>query len=174
MNGEVDDGVDGLQELLEAVIGDATRVAVLGCGSLLRGDDAAGTEVALRLAALDDLGGSRGLAFAGHVAPENLTGQIKVYAPDLLLVVDAIDSGTTPGSVSCIDKDAITGVSFSTHMLPLKIIVDYLGQETGADIVVLGIQTEGTEFMAEMSFAVSRTVAGLAGCLYDLLSGEKV
>jgi len=157
--------------VLEAAFAAAARVAVLGCGSPLRGDDAAGTEVALRLA---DLWGvnmrSRAQAFAGDVAPENLTGEIKDYAPDLLLVIDALDLNASPGEVSLVGVDGIGGVSFSTHMLPLNIVIDYLQQETGCEILLLGVQAAQLEFMSEMTHEVARAVDELTETLRGLLS----
>ena len=143
------------------------RVAILGCGSTLRGDDAAGTQIALELSDLD----GRARAFAGYVAPENLTGEIKQFAPDIILLIDAVELGSEalPGEVRLIDSDDIGGVSFSTHMLPLKIVVNYLTQETGAELILLGIQTANMEFMSDMSPEVKATVDNLTKLLRALL-----
>ena len=155
-----------LASLLESAFNGAKKVAILGCGSLLRGDDAAGTEIALRLA---DLSG-RARVFAGHVAPENLTGEIKAFAPDLVLILDAVDFGGQQGDTRMIEIAEIAGVSFSTHMLPLKIIVEYLRQEIGAEIKILGIQPAGLEFMTDLSPQVSATVSSLSELLRILLA----
>ena len=157
-----------IQPLLEQILASQPKVAILGCGSVLRCDDAAGTEIALRLA---DLSG-RARAFAGYVAPENLTGEIKNFAPNLILVIDAIDLGIETGEVRLIEQADITGVSFSTHMLPLKIIVDYLHQETGAEIALLGIQSGNLEFMDEMSDGVTRTIDEITEMLRSMLTGD--
>lgn len=161
------------------VLDDASRVAVLGCGSQFRGDDEAGTLIAellqeelARAGALgapggsglpggDALPGGRTLqAFAGHAAPENLTGEIKAMHPDLLLVIDAVDLGVDvpAGEAALVHIDDIAGVSFSTHMLPLKIVLDYLARELDCRICLLGIQLASIEFMAQMHPAVRQTV----------------
>ena len=151
--------------ILTTVIADASTVAVLGCGSPLRGDDAAGSLVAIRLG---DLTG-QARAFYGDVAPENLTGEIKRFHPELLLVIDIVDAGLAVGELAVIPLEKISGVSFSTHKLPLPIMLDYLEQEIACRIVVLGIQATNLEFMSEMTPEVSQTVDALAAELRLLL-----
>ncbi|MDR2956995.1 MAG: hydrogenase 3 maturation endopeptidase HyCI [Coriobacteriales bacterium] len=158
-----------IKELLTTAIADHQAVAVLGCGSPLRGDDAAGSQVAERLADLGSGSDRRFAAFFGDVAPENLTGEIKRFAPQLLLVIDIADMGLEPGQFQIIDMDKIGGVSFSTHKLPLPIILDYLQKETGCRIVILGIQAASLEFLAEMTPAVAQTVDEIVLALRELL-----
>jgi hydrogenase 3 maturation protease len=133
----------------------------------LRGDDAAGVLVAQALSGA----GGKCRAFVGDVAPENLTGEIKQYAPDLLLVVDAVEMGRKPGELAVIPLDLIGGVSFSTHMLPLSIVLDYLSREVGCEVLLVGVQLSSIEFMAAMHPAVAAAVAelidGLKGMLAD-------
>ena len=70
------------------MIGEAEKVAVLGAGSILCGDDAAGMLVAQKLRQVA-AGNPRILALEGSTAPENFTGVIRAYHPDLLILVDA-------------------------------------------------------------------------------------
>src|SRR5688572_985737 len=63
------------------------RIAVLGVGQAIRGDDGAGVLLAQRLEAL---GGHSGLlAVDGGPAPENFTGLLRRFQPDLVLLADA-------------------------------------------------------------------------------------
>ena len=150
----------GTQTALSEAVADATSIAILGCGSTLRGDDAAGSVIAERLASLESPA-SRLKAFPGYSAPENLTGEIKQYNPDLVLVIDAVDMGMRPGDTRLIPLEDVGGISFSTHMLPLPILMDYLHRETGCRVVLLGIQVSSLEFMAEMTPDVAQTVDDL-------------
>ena len=96
--------------------------------------------------------------FEGGTAPENLTGEILRFQPSHILLVDAADLGLKPGTVKLIKPEAIGGVSFSTHVLPLKILADYLSQSlpcpacnaehnmAGRQVMVLGIQPGRTDF----------------------------
>jgi hydrogenase maturation protease len=176
----------------------AKKVAILGCGSPLRGDDAAGSLVAAGLVGLNDTEGddgssddndsyvdggicggaddgverrvgSRVRAFVGDVAPENLTGELKQYRPDLLLIIDAMDMGLAPGETRIISLEEIGGMSFSSHILPLPIMMDYLAREVGCNILLLGIQTANHEFLANMTPVVAQTVEALAAELKALL-----
>jgi len=154
-----------IKALLTEVLEGAKRVAVLGCGSVLGGDDAAGMEVAERLS--DLRGDAR--AYCGSTAPENFTGEIKRFRPDVLLVVDAADMGWKPGEVALIPTEDIAGVSFSTHMLPLRIMLDYLRVETGCQVRLIGIQGAALGFGADMTQPVSAAVDAVSNALRELL-----
>ena len=181
--------MSSIQSALDEALAGAERVAILGCGSPLRGDDGAGTAIA---AALTDAfpesplpqgtdsnktsaaiyeepcplpqgtdskrTGRRTRAFIGDVAPENHTGEIKSFEPDLVLFLDALDLGLAPGEVQIIPQEEVGGVSFSTHILPLPITMEYLRRETGCRVVLLGIQAANLEFMAELTPAVAQAV----------------
>lgn len=134
------------REQLQPRLRSVRRLAVLGAGSVLCGDDAAGMLLAERLQAhpRHDL-----LALAGSTAPENFTGQIKDFAPELLLIVDAAFIGREVGEIALIEADQVKGVSFSTHMLPFTVLIDYLRRETGIETLIVGIQPGPTEFATE-------------------------
>jgi hydrogenase 3 maturation protease len=107
---------------------------------------------------LDEAPSERLGAFVGSSAPENLTGAIAAFRPSHLVLVDAAELGLAPGEMQLIDPRAIAGTSFSTHMLPLRIILDYLAESVGCEVVVVGIQPEGTGFLAELSEPVRARV----------------
>jgi hydrogenase 3 maturation protease len=143
---------------------DALRVALVGIGSELRGDDAAGVAVIQRLRPLfaprDDLQ----LLDAGPV-PESFTGPLRRYAPDLVVLVDAGDFGGQPGEVCLIDWHAAEGFSASTHSLPLSVFAGYLELELNCQVVLLAIQPAQIEFgqgmTGEVEAGVEEVVAGL-------------
>lgn len=142
----------------------ARRVAVLGVGSELRGDDVAGVAVARRLRAWRARTGCRRLAaFDGASAPENLTGEIARFAPDYLVLVDAAYLGREPGAVAIVPAESIGGASLSTHTLPVPIILGYLARTVGCRALVLAIQLEQTEVLARPSPAVARAIRRVAG-----------
>ncbi|HPA72918.1 MAG TPA: hydrogenase maturation peptidase HycI [Spirochaetota bacterium] len=137
------------------------RIAFLGIGSELRGDDAAGPKVLERLDA--SLGGRDDIAFFhGGSAPENLTGAIRDYNPTHLVVIDAADLGKKPGSVRIIGESEIGGASFSTHSLPIPIILGYLRSTVKAREIVIGIQPGSLEFDSPVTAPVAAAVASLA------------
>lgn len=124
--------------------------------------------VARRLASWAARSGcDRLLAIAGGAAPENFTGEIVRFRPDLVVLVDAAHLGVGPGAVEAIPPERIGGLSFSTHMLPAPIFLDYLVKMTGCRTVVIGIDIAGKEVLAKVSRpverAVRRIVAGVRG-----------
>jgi len=155
-----------IKTMLAEALGNARRVAILGCGSELLGDDAAGMRVAGQLEGL----GENVRAFCGSTAPENFSGVIKRFRPEALLVVDAADMGRKPGEAALIPIEKIDGVSFSTHMLPLKIMLEYLHRETGCSVSLLGIQSASVEFGTAMTPEVTAAVDAVAAALRELLA----
>jgi hydrogenase 3 maturation protease len=156
----------------------ATGIVVVGIGQEMGTDDAVGLWVARklerRLARHLTRGGVASLRCAVHVflggtAPENLTSTIRKIAPSHVLLIDAAELGERPGSARVIGLDAIGGVSFSTHMLPLPILGRYLAQHMGCHVVVVGIQPQDLNFGMTMSpvarKAATRVARELAGIL---------
>jgi len=144
------------------------RISVLGVGNPFRSDDGAGVLVARRLAcrecALDT--GHLLIIEAGH-APENTTGELRRFAPDLVLIIDAADMGEKPGTVKWIPEEAIDGMSASTHSLPLSLLARYLTLELNCTVALLGIQptsnTIGDDISSEVAQAVQEIVDELDG-----------
>jgi hydrogenase 3 maturation protease len=142
---------------LEEFLKGAKRVVVVGVGNEMRGDDGAGVALARKLKKIKKL-----TAIEGGVAPENITIKIKRLKPSHLIFVDAADFGGKPGEVIVADPSAIIGKTVSTHTLPLSLMAEYLKHETGARILVLGIQPEHAIFGCEMSQPVKKAVEKLA------------
>jgi len=157
-----------IKRMLAQALEGARKIAILGCGSALRGDDAAGCHIAQKLSA--SLSGNA-QAFCGSTAPENFTGEIKRFRPDTLLVIDAADISKPAGTAAFIPEDTVTGATFSTHMLPLPVMLDYLRRETGCRTLLLGIQAASLEY-GEMTQPVSDTVDEIVAALESLLKGK--
>src|SRR5512146_590776 len=83
--------------------GKAPRVAIVGIGNSLRSDDAAGILITRTLAQQECAADKDRVLIveAGH-APENHTAELRVFAPDVILLVDAADMGKEPGAVEWI------------------------------------------------------------------------
>lgn len=112
----------------------------------MRSDDAAGVLVARALAGREwAMDPDRFLILdAGH-APENRTGELRRFAPDVVIIIDAADIGETPGTVQLIPEQSIDGMSASTHSLPLSMLARYLKLEMNCEVMFLGIQPDSTE-----------------------------
>lgn len=145
---------------------------MLAVGSDLRGDDAAGPLVAKHLKELGRRGAPRLKVFLGGTAPENLTGEIKQYRPTHLVVVDSAEFGAKPGGVAVMAlSDAIGGPTFSSHSLPLTIMLQYLLHFIECEVVILGIQPRRLSFGASPSKSVDLSARRVAKAIHSSLAG---
>lgn len=148
------------------------RVAVLGIGHELRGDDAAGVLIAKHLQALLGDAEDRLILYAGP-APENFCGAFRRFAPDLVLMIDAAQMDAVPGTVRLIPFEDVAGIGPSTHTLPLHLLAGYLASELGCEVVLLGIQPAKVEY-GEVSAPMQKIIPSVAKKLAIALGGELV
>ena len=146
------------------------RIAILGVGSELRGDDAAGMLVAkniekfLRGKPQNNIG-----IFLGETAPENLTGEIKKFKPTHLLIIDSAEMDKKAGEFCVFNPDEITGVSFCTHQLPMKIMFSYLKKFIDCDFAIIGIQPKYLTFDSKPSKEVAAAVKYISKTIIETI-----
>ncbi len=142
------------------------RLAVVGVGSEMHGDDAAGV---LAARALMPLGSDRLLVIDAGPAPENITGILRRFEPDFILLIDAADMGEAPGAVRWIEGQDAEGISGATHSLPLNMLARYLTEELGCEVTLLGIQPRTiSPLTAAPSPEVRRAVEDIAEAISAL------
>ena len=165
--------MQNLTNKLKSNLDGAKRIAVLGVGSELRADDNAGMLIAQEIErSADQISKTVALkVFFGHTAPENLSGEIKKYAPSHVLIIDTADIGKKPGEVAVFTPEDSGGISFSTHKLPIKVLAQYLSQSINCRIVVIGIQPKTLEFGKDVSREVSVTIKGISKEIKDVMIG---
>ncbi len=145
------------------------RLAIVGVGSELRGDDAAGVMAARGLQTA--LAGRKDvLVLEAGLAPENCTGVLRRFAPELVLLVDAAQMHAEPGVIHVLTTEQIGGLSASTHTLPLSMLAFYLNAELGSPVYLLGVQPGDLSFAADMTPEVQLAVNTLVQTLVDLLT----
>jgi hydrogenase 3 maturation protease len=152
---------------LSPEIGKHGRIAIIGVGSDLRGDDAAGVEVIRGLRRR--VRSSRVLLIEAGVAPENFTSRIKRFRPTLIIVVDAADFGGEPGETISVEAEAVGGIPISTHTMPISLLAEYLGEETGARVIFLGVQPKEVGLGSRMSEEVQGSIKGIVDALAKML-----
>jgi len=165
------DAITGLSVLSESLKG-CSRIALLGIGSELRGDDSAGILLVRELGRMVKKSPFSHLGFEGFEggsAPENATGFIKRFKPSHIVIVDAADISLAAGEHREIDPAEISDITFSTHTLPMKIITEYLKQATGATISIIGVQPENLDFGRPPTEALLRGVRRLSEQLYEIM-----
>lgn len=161
--------MQNLKTVLKKKFKDAKRIAVLGIGSSLRSDDAAGLLVTEELKKIRD---PKLKVFFGSTAPENLTGEIIKYGPSHIIIIDSVDMDQKPGSILLADPQEVDGISFYSHMLPIKMTIDYLLESIKCEIVIIGIQPKSLEFGETVSEEVKKSTAQIADIIRQTLQEE--
>jgi len=159
-----------LYEFLMDKLQNVKKLAVMGVGSIFMADDGAGIMVVERLKKVfieDEYPRLR--FYIGETAPENFSGEIKRFNPCHLLVIDAADAHEKPGSIMCIEPEIIGGISFSTHLLPLRIMTEYLQRETGMGVTFLGIQHKDVTYGAAVTQEINEAVDEISGIIEKVL-----
>lgn len=140
-----------------------TRVAIVGIGNELSGDDAAGIAVTRALHSKlrnHPMAPSFSIIEAG-TAPENITATLRRFDADLVVLVDAAQMDQAPGTVRWCDAESAEGFGASTHTLPLNLFALYLQSEIGCEVKLLGIQPAHSSiksFIPERSLHLSAPV----------------
>lgn len=144
-----DPGFDTLRRRIK----NTRQLAIVGIGDDLIPHDRFGI-FAARYLEKQNLPGAR-VFFAGTV-PESITGPLLRYQPGQVLFLDAADMGARPGTIAVIEPGRIQASLITTHVLPLTVVMDYVKQESGAGVTLLGIQPDltGSEIdLADMDLA---------------------
>lgn len=156
-----------LQKTLQSRLNKAERVVVVGVGSEMRGDDVVGLMV---LEEFRKHPHPKVILIEGGTAPENFTGQIKKAQPTHLVIVDAADLKQAPGTIEVIDPERIGGYSFSTHALPLKIMIDFILADWKCEVMVIAIQPKSLEFGRPVDPEVASASQTIAQAILSALS----
>jgi hydrogenase 3 maturation protease len=115
----------------------ARRVAVVGIGDELAPHDRLGMLAAREL---DALHLPNVKVFLAGTVPEAVTGPVRRYKPDHVLLLDAADMGARPGTVALLQSDDIRASLLSTHALPLSVVMEFLAKDAKTKVTLVGIQ----------------------------------
>jgi hydrogenase 3 maturation protease len=146
-----------------------SRLAIVGIGNELNGDDAAGVLITRKLAPALKESPSIKIFEAGQ-ALENITGALIRFKPDAILFIDAVSIGAEPGSIHFLDWQLSEGFSASTHSLPLGVVIQYLLHEHTCRIHLLGIQVADTTTDLPISPKVRRSIDAVSEFVLSALS----
>lgn len=137
----------------------------MGVGNVLRGDDGLGPafikQIKEKVSAV--------CIDAGN-APENYVGKIAGLKPDTIIIVDAVHLDLSTGEYDILVKDDITRSGFTTHNMSPHMFIEYLEEETNADIYVLGIQPEGASFGDKVSKTAEKTLREISEIVIKTLN----
>ena len=129
------------------------KVVIVGIGNTLRGDDGFGPMLIEQLQELIPA-----MCLDAGSAPENYTGKIIKAEPDTIILVDAVHLGKKPGDFEIIQKSDIAKCGFSTHDMSPNMFIEYLENQTNAQIHLIGVQPHSIAFGDEMSEPVTNAM----------------
>ncbi len=138
------------------------KVAILGVGSELNGDDCAGIKAAERLK------GTNADIFIAGQAPESFTHLSKGNYSHII-IIDATHFGGKPGEIRYFEGGKFAGDGTSTHKLPLKLFIDYMQKNCRSKIIIAGIEPKNIGFGEKQSTEVKRAIETLAKELEEAL-----
>lgn len=139
------------------------KYVLMGVGNDMRGDDAAGVEIARKLA-----GASDWAALDCGTVPEDFTGIVRRENPESVVLVDAAEMGLAPGENRKIPKEKMGVLCLTTHNLPLSVLIEYLEEIVGAgNVHLIGIQPNDLRLGAPMSNEVEVSIQKLAEILKE-------
>ena len=139
------------------------KVVIVGIGNYLRGDDGFGPALIDRLKTK-----VKAVCIDAGIAPENQVGNIAKENPDTILLVDAIHLGKNPGEYEILKKEDIIKSGFTTHDISMRMFIEYLQEQAGADIYLLGVQPQDISLGAKMSDRVKDTLENLIKSFIDI------
>jgi len=151
----------------------AGSILVLGVGNRARGDDAAGVLCAEAIKKTASRRAGRRLkVLVGGEAPENCTGAVRRFHPDLVLIIDAVLGPHAPGTVFIVDLEELPDETASTHRVSLALLVSYLEKEIGSRTLLIGIQPARMGFGEPVSDEVEKAAQGFSRFLVDEFLGR--
>jgi len=147
---------------------DSTTV-IVGVGNTLKGDDGVGPLVCeqLRRAKV-----CAELIDAGTV-PENYIQPIIKKAPQNLLIIDAVDFGASPGTISIFKPERLNSFVFSTHTLSPRLFVDTVRRNIKVEVYFAGIQPAQTQLGQSISSQLRQAVERLTRALIEIFPPRK-
>jgi len=159
-----------IERILRDYLKDCEKLAIMGIGNTMKGDDGFGIMLVKNLIDYyidNDIDindkyelnpnnevnkiGNKLLLLNCGVVPENFTDVLKKEKPSHILIVDAALMGKPAGTISIIDVDDISEVGFSTHSLPMSIIVKYIKHYINTEILIIGIEPKNIDFGEPLS-----------------------
>ena len=153
---------------LEEFFKGAKKVVVCGIGNDVRGDDAFGVYVVGMLK--ERVSNPKVVFLNCGEMPESYAGKIIRENPSHVVFVDAVHFEGKPGEIVLADPEGTLGEAFSTHKMPLKLLVSYLKQNVNAKFTLIGAQPKQTGLFVEMSKELKESAERLISILERILA----
>jgi len=129
----------------------------------MKGDDGFGSVFIEKIK-----GKIKAICINAGTSPENFIGSVLKENPDTILFVDAVHMDIKPGQYKILKPSDILKSGFTTHDLSPRMFIEYIKNETKADIYILGVQPQNIAFGDEMSYNVKMTLENLTKLMKEL------
>jgi len=121
------------------------RILFVGIGNLLKRDDGVGAYISSKIRNKSNIE-----ALTVEVSLENYIGKINTINPEILVLIDCVEMGSTPGTCKLMSISKINDLTFNTHNISLRRISEFFGMP----VYMLGIQPEKIDFGENISYLV--------------------
>jgi hydrogenase 3 maturation protease len=136
-----------LEDLKKLLLLKDKKILFVGIGNLLKKDDGAGVYISSKINQT-----SRISALTVEVSIENYIGKINSLTPDILVLIDCVEMGSTPGTCKLMSVSQINDLTFNTHNISLKRLSEFFKMP----VYLLGIQPEKIDFGENISYLVKK------------------
>jgi len=154
-----------VKERLRALI-EGRKIALMGVGNELRGDDAFGVILGERIE--DRIAPT---VFVTHDLPEDYAVKAADLRPDVVIVLDAMDFHGEAGELHLVNAKDVPPTPGVTHRPSLEMMARFIELDAGAETWVLGVQPdmECLGIGDEMSDPVRAALDAVERMLLELL-----
>lgn len=147
----------------------AKNLVILGVGSELMQDDAAGIVITQNLIKKYGEDNTNFKIYSTYTNPENYTKIISDYNPDHIIIIDAANLNKQPGSVTYIPLEAINDLTLGTHKISLIMMIKYLKEVISCEFTVIAIQYRSVGFDGKMTKEMKEGVKQIVSLLTSII-----
>ena len=140
---------------------DKNPLLIITIGNSYRSDDGVGPYIASKIKKCK----KNLIVLNAEDQPENIIDEATRLKPGKIVIIDAADFGGMPGEIRLIEKKDIPDTSLSTHSFSPNILAAIIEEDTGADVLFLGIQPESIQFGEGISKPVKEAAKRIISCL---------
>ncbi|MGQ9465701.1 MAG: hydrogenase maturation peptidase HycI [bacterium] len=148
----------------------AEKICIMGVGNKKRGDDAIGPLTTMMIMTRLKWHNENLIFIDSGEVPENFTGEIRKFQPTLTIIIDACISGNKPGTIYIVDPEKIQENDFSTHRMPLSMLIQFLETTIPTKVIILAIEPKNLNFIDDISPEVKRAIDKLVASMVKVLN----
>jgi len=133
-------------------------------GNTFRTDDGVGIHVARHIEKLP----ANVAILNAEDRPENIISEAIRLKPVKTVIIDAADFKGTPGEIKVIKKNNVPSTSLSTHSISPLVLAAIIEEETGSDVLFLGIQPQSIQMGEGLTPPVKKAAQKIISCIHKL------